>query len=393
MFNSRYKRYLKYLILSIMVLIAIVTLFQFSPFFNHQVVNIESPVLTVGILTERKPYKALINYLKQQFGQEVKILLDGNERLSYEDARKKMIDKKWDIAFTYSPMLSIAAKNNGYLHAARMFPNSPSYYQSAIFTKSNSPIKSISNISLTHTIAMGDFNSASSFYVPSYDLYGKTINVNMGHKGSEIKKLVKTGKADVGAAAYIAVKDEKDLRIIHLSKLIPGSNVYLSPNLSDSDQLEITKVLLNAPVNIKKDANYDLGEEPSYSELIKISKTTEKVLKCADFMVNPVKFYCASENKTTGFNTAGVNNISEISGKINGWTRKDKFQSFKLVSEKNKVYELVVDENIFSRIPDAPNPIALQGKSVKIIGVTPTKEGEISQLKVTAPFQFVVIKQ
>jgi hypothetical protein len=240
---------------------------------------------------------------------------------------------------------------------------------------------------------MGDFNSASSFYVPSYDLYGKTINVTMGHKGSEIKKLVKTGKADVGAAAYIAVKDEKDLRIIHLSKLIPGSNVYLSPNLSDSDQLEITKVLLNAPVNIKKDANYDLGEEPSYSELIKISKTTEKVLKCADFMVNPVKFYCASENKTTGFNTAGVNNISEISGKINGWTRKDKFQSFKLVSEKNKVYELVVDENIFSRIPDAPNPIALQGKSVKIIGVTPTKEGEISQLKVTAPFQFVVIKQ
>jgi len=250
-------------------------------FFPHQ--EVKATTLTIGILSSPKYYQGLATYLKQQFGNKVQIVIDGDENLSYEEARKRMINKEWDITFPQSPMLSIAAKNNGYSFAAPMFPDSPPYYQATIFTKTNSPIKSLNDLKPIHTIAMGDFNSASSFYMAAYDLYGKTLKVNMGHKSSKIRELVKTGKADIGAAAYIAVKDDKDLNIIHLSKQIPGGNVYLSPNLSESDRQTITKVLLNAPANIRKDANYGVGEEADYSQLIKISERTEQVLKCATF--------------------------------------------------------------------------------------------------------------
>lgn len=351
--------------------------------------KLQTTTLTIGILSPPKYYQGLATYLKQQFGNKVQIIIDGDENLSYEEARKRMINKEWDISFPQSPMLSIAAKNNSYSYAARMFPNSPPYYQATIFTKADSPIKSISDLKSTHTIAMGDFNSASSFYMASYDLYGKTLKVNMGHKSSKIKELVKTGQADIGAAAYIAVKDNKDLRIIHLSKQIPGGNVYLSPNLSESDRQTITKVLLNAPANIRKDANYGVGEEADYSQLIKISERTEQVLKCADFQVSPVNFYC--NGRPTATPTTFSKNPT-ILGKINGWTKKGEVESFKLLGDKNQVYEVIIPEKIFNQIPDAPNPIALQNKNVKIIGVKPQQQGGITQVKITAPNQFIVLK-
>ncbi|WP_127056521.1 PhnD/SsuA/transferrin family substrate-binding protein [Trichormus variabilis] len=351
--------------------------------------QLQTTTLTLGILSSPKYYQGLADYLKQQFGNKVQIVIDGDEKLSYEKARQRMINKEWDISFPQSPMLSIAAKNNGYTFAARMFPNSPPYYQATLFTKANSPIKSLNDLKPIHTIAMGDFNSASSFYMASYDLYGKTLKVNMGHKSSKIRELVKTGKADIGAAAYIAVKDDKDLRIIHLSKQIPGVNVYLSPNLSESDRQTITKVLLNAPANIRKDANYGVGEEADYSQLIKISERTEQVLKCADFptqnSVGYVNFYCPN-GKTD------IPSKTEILGKINGWTKKGEVESFKLLGDKNQIYEVIIPEKIFNQIPDAPNPIALQNKNVKIINIKPQKQGGINQLKITAPNQFIVLK-
>jgi endonuclease YncB( thermonuclease family)/ABC-type phosphate/phosphonate transport system substrate-binding protein len=353
----------------------------------HQ--EVKATTITIGILSPPKYYQGLATYLKQQFGNKVQIVIDGDENLSYEEARKRIINKEWDISFPQSPMLSIAAKNNGYLYVARMFPDSPPYYQATLFTKANSAIKSIDDLKPIYTIAMGDFNSASSFYMASYDLYGKTLKVNMGHKSSKIKELVKTGKADVGAAAYIAVKDDKDLKIIHLSKQIPGGNVYLSPNLFESDRQIITKVLLNAPENIRKDANYGQGAEQDYSQLIKISERTEQVLKCNPFAKNPVNFYCGDNPNIPTDIAAG---ILEISGKINGWTKKGKFESFKLLGDKNKVYEVIIPEEIFNQIPDAPNSIALQSKNVKIIGVKPQQQGGIAQLKITAPNQFIVLK-
>ena len=352
--------------------------------------GLEAKTLTLGILSPPKYYQELSNYLKEELNNKVEIIIDGSGATSYEEARKKMISKEWDIAFTMSPILSVAAKNNNYYFGAIMFPHRPAYYQSVLFTRADSPIESINDLKSTHTIAMGDFNSASSFYVISYDLYGKTLNVNMGHKSSKIKELVKSGQADIGATAYTTAENDQDLKIIHVSRQIPGGNVYLSPNLSQSDRQIITNLLLNASDKIKKDANYGPGKEHDYSELIKISARTEEILKCSDFTSNPVKFYCVDKPAKTSYKPQSES--LEILGTINGWTKKGANHSFKLAGEDNKIYEVIIPEPIFNQIPDAPNPIALQKQSVKIIGVSPEQEGNINRLKITLSSQFVVLK-
>ncbi|MEA5604698.1 PhnD/SsuA/transferrin family substrate-binding protein [Nostoc sp. UHCC 0252] len=354
--------------------------------------KLNTSTLTIGILSKPSYYQELTAYLRSEFGNKVQIVIDGDESISYEEARKRMINKEWDIAFTLSPILSVAAKNNDYHFAARMFPNNPPYYQATLFTKSTSSIQSLNDLKSTNTIALGDFNSASSFYVPAYDLFGKSLRVDMGHRGKDIKDLVKTGKADVGAAAYEAVTNDKDLKIIHLSKQIPGANVYLSPKLSESDRQIITKVLFNAPDNIRKQANYGGGEESDYSQLIKISQRTEEILRCANFQQNPVNFYCSDSSQNQKSNNS--NNTSEILGRINGWSRQNnEIESFKLSGKDNTVYQIIVPRKILNQISGASNPIALQGKEVKIINIAPQKaQGGMFELKITEPNQLNILE-
>ena len=56
--------------------------------------------------------------------------------------------------------------------------------------------------------------------MPIYDLYGKSVSVNTGNRGSKIVEMVKTRKADIGAAAISNFGDasrsnDPELRYIH----------------------------------------------------------------------------------------------------------------------------------------------------------------------------------
>ncbi|HLP87683.1 MAG TPA: PhnD/SsuA/transferrin family substrate-binding protein [Nostocaceae cyanobacterium] len=350
--------------------------------------KLESTTLTIGILSPPKYYQELADHFKRQFGNQVQIVIDGNESISYEEARKRIINKEWDIAFTLSPMLSVAAKNNGYHFAARMFAYNPPYYQAALFVKSDSDIQSINDLKPTTTIALGDFNSASSFYMPAYDLFGKTLRVNMGNRGTKIRELVKSGQVDVGAAAHETVKNDSDFRVIHVSRQIPGSNVYLSSNLSELDRKAIKQALINAPDNVKKQANYGEGEEADYSYFIQISQRAEEVLRCANFQSNPVNFFCSDS-----LVIQQSANTPSITGRINGWTRKNnEVESFSLSGKDNKVYRIIIPRKILNQIPDASNPIALQNKEVKIINVSPQKaQAGVLELRITQPNQLTVL--
>lgn len=346
--------------------------------------------LTIGILTDPSKYNDLAAYLRSQFGNKVQVTIDGNESISYGDVRNRLMRKEWDIAFTLSPMLSVAAKENGYTFAARMFASNPTYYQSALFVKPSSPVQTLDDIKPTTTIALGDFNSASSFYMPAYDLFGKSLRVDMGHRGQEIREMVKAGKADIGAGAYDTVKNDSSLRVIHLSRQIPGSNVYLSSNLSDSDREIIKKVLLLAPIDIKNKANYNAGEEPDYSIFVQISQKAKEVLRCADFQKNPVNFFCSNSSSIHPQNISVP--TKAIVGRINGWSHKDSnTEKFNLSGQDNKVYLIVVSRQILNRIPGVSNPLALQSKEVRVVNVIPKEvKSNIFELTITNPSQLIV---
>ena len=354
---------------------------------KQQPINrLETNSLTIGILVKSDDYTPLVEYLKQQFGDQITITIDSKLRESYQEVKNKLATKKWDIAFTLSPMISVAAKDNGYIWVARMFPQSPPYYQSALFVEKNSSIQSISDFKNTTVIALGDFNSASSFYMPSYDLFGKSLRVTMGHRGEVIQELVRTGKADVGAASYEAVKNDPNFRVIQRSRNIPGSGVYLSPNLSDNDQKAIIQALVNAPANIQKKANYGVDGEPDFSSFIQISQRAEEVLKCADFTQNPVNFFCSPA-------TANISESNQIIGIVNGLNiEKNQITRLTLQAKDQKIYYVFLNPKILNQIPNAGSGLNLQNKTIMIRGVIPEQQSNtIDKIVITDSNQISVL--
>lgn len=222
--------------------------------------------------------------------------------------------------------------------------------------------------------------------MPTYDLYGKTISVDMGHRGSDIIKMVKEGKADVGSAAIGDTVENKDpeIRIIHKSREIPGSGVYLSPKLSESDRETIKKVLLSAPKEVQQKANYGTGQEPDYSFFRGVARRAEEVLKCADFKRNPVDFYCPD---STGISSA------IIVGKMKEWGHQDSnIDWLTLSTQDGKTYRVVISQQIRNQVPGASSLLTLQGKNIKITGVEPKHLADGAfELTITQSSQLAVL--
>jgi serine/threonine-protein kinase len=363
---------------SVTIISILLLLFKYIEFSTKPKVSLSS--ITIGTLWKPDDYIPLTEYLKDKLipndffkflkGEKIKIVNEGDKSLKYRDAQKRIAAKEWDIAFTLSPVISVTAKNSGYTFIARMFPELPPYYRSAMYVRSDSKIQSLADLKPTTTIALGDFNSASSFYIPIYDLFGKTLTVKTGFRGQEIREMVQDGKVDVGVGAYGDTVKERDanIRVIRLSRKIPGSGVYISPSLSTSDSDTIKKLLLTAPAEVKKKANYGADQELDYRTFIGIIQKTDKVLGCTDFSKNPVDFFCdAKQSVPQPVNpvnlTAVVNGFSYINNNI---IRLD-------LESQSTSYRVAMFKDTLLQATHITNPIGLQDKQVKIVNVVPKK--------------------
>ena len=342
--------------------------------------------LTIGTLSTLSSYESLadylINYLQNRLGDRYQVLIDGGSDISYQDAKAKLASREWDIAFTYSPMLSVIARDNGYTYAGvRMFPDSEPYYESALFVRQDSPINSLQDLGPSVTLALGDFNSASSFYMPIYGLYGKRLRVIIGNRGKRIREMVASGEADVGAVAYSTIKDKAEFKIIHISRKIPGSGVYLSPNLTDVQREAIGSALLSAPAEIQKEANFGQGSEVDYTEFIKISRRVEQLLGCTDFNQPVVNLFCGLDSSSTSLPPTSSETAS-IQGKINGFSFVDQETVvFYLVSTDGKRYRLTIPRLLLNQ-SSLPPPPGWQNRTVVLRNSQPDDQLKITVSKI-----------
>ncbi|WPF87364.1 protein kinase [Cyanobacterium aponinum AL20118] len=325
--------------------------------------KLQQKELTIGTIWKPEASQGLADYIEENSvpanyfdflkGDEIKVRINGDRTLSYPEAKTRMETKQWDIAFATSPMLSIFAKDQGYNHLAGMFPGSNSY-NAGLFVRSDNPIQSINDINTSTKVALGSFTSASSFYMPVYDLYGKTVIADVGNRGEAIIEKVKNGEVDVGSAAIgdSVRKDDPTSRIIHVSRDIPGSGVYASPNLSKNDYENVKKLMLNAPSEIQKEANYEAKPEPDYTEFKKIVQRVEEILICADFTKNPVTLAC------TG-------NFQTIEGRINGVSVEGNNSVLK-VSANGQIYNVIISLDLKQTVFGSDKLTDIQGKSVII---------------------------
>jgi ABC-type phosphate/phosphonate transport system substrate-binding protein len=238
-------------------------------------------------------YLAFENYLKKELGINVRdVRIKFGNAISYQEIKKKIADNEWDIIFANSPMNSWTAKSNGYSWLGRQYLQTPSYYYSVLFVKANSPIRSIADIKPTTKIALGYIGSASSFHVPLYYLYGKRVSITLGNSHEKIQELVRSGNADIGASTHhIAANPE--WRVIHRSKAIPISGIFMSPKLSPSDQTRIKQIFRQASGEIKNMIGFAESPEINYESMGAVSDKVEKILKCTNYFdKNPVDLYC-----------------------------------------------------------------------------------------------------
>lgn len=343
--------------------------------------DISKKPLVIGILTSPNQYAELKTYLQKQLGsQAIDVVVEGDFKITYKEAQDNIANKKWDIVFANSPMNGMKAKDNSYKWVARMYPKYPPTYQSALFVRSDSPIKSIDDIKSTTTIALGDFNSASSFYMPAYDLYGKSMTVTAGHRSNKIREQVAKGQADIGSAVYSTVKDDPQFRVIHISREIPGTGVYLSPKLTPATQNQIENILENAPKKIKEQANYDIGEEPDYQEFRPIALRADQVLSCANFNINPVQFFCNATSQG-------------ILGRVAGFTKQGNGMiRLRIERENRKICQVFVSSQMLNKIMDGNSPENINTKQVNIIGVEPIElEDGTCEMTIETPTQLVVL--
>lgn len=257
--------------------------------------------VVIGVLGDLERYDGLKTHLNNLLSSHYKLSANGlsittvgGTRITYESAKDHIRNTDWDLVFAYSPMLSLTCKENGYRYVGRMFASKPSYYRSCLFVRKSSSIRSIKDINSRTVVALGSPNSASSFFMPIYDLYGSSFRLRSAERSATIKDMVTQGAADVGAVAEEALleSDLKKFRVIHHSRDIPGSGIYASHTLSENDFQAIRKAVLDAPDKVKKRIDYDGSPEPDYSEFTKIAQRAEWTIKCVDLNRNPVSLNC-----------------------------------------------------------------------------------------------------
>lgn len=340
-------------------------------------------VIGVAIPAQDANYLTLAVYLQKQLKGKIKIDRD----TPYAEISQRINSKTWDIAFTRFPLFSIAAEDNGYFGVATMFPESTPYYRSALYVRSDSDIESIADINANTTIALGSPESAPTFHLPIYTLYGKTLRVGTGYSPREAMNLVKSGEVDIAATRYDNIKNDRSLRIIHISKAIPGAGVYLSPKLASEDREKIRSLLLNAPANIRDKANYNNGKIPDYNELRKIVNRTNTIISCPGFDVKSLslekttKLFCDRQNqqavviegKVTEYKVATSENIE-----------------LKVLTPTNKTYIVTVSKQTLEQIPI--DPIDAVDELIQVRDVTPQRIGdETWRVLITEPDQLALL--
>jgi serine/threonine-protein kinase len=234
-------------------------------------------ILDIGVVSIPKAnpkaaYAELETYFKdklqKKFGDQVGVklhLIETSADKALERAKQEIKAQNWELAFTTVPMISEAAVANNYQFAARMFPGRPQT-ESVIFTRKDSPIQTLDDLNAATTIALGDFNSAQGFYMPVYDLYGKTLRVELNNTPGETMEKVRSGQVDVGASVFMPpIKKAKDLRILHVSRAIPVAGVYTASKLSSKDQQFVSDLLLKAPLAIQEKARFGAGKPVDYT--------------------------------------------------------------------------------------------------------------------------------
>ena len=274
--------------------------------------RLERHTLVIGTPDRRLDrYLPLVKYLEARLrpaqllralrGERIDVRLEGSR--SYPEAVAQLRARSWDVLLGFSPVVSMEAVQTGYRPIGRMFPNDP-VYRAILFTRQQSPLKGLHDITAATRLALGDFFSATKYYAPMSMLRGRRARITLNFSTAEIADQVRSGKADVGAMAGNPDRFSilnPGLRILATSPSLPQSIVALSPDLPDLDRDRIQRALLAAPASARgaAAANFGPGAAPDYRRFARQVAEAKAFSACLRGLPLELTLQCPSSDRIT----------------------------------------------------------------------------------------------
>lgn len=257
------------------------------------------------------------NPLQYLLGARVDVLLQSTA--TYPHAVAELRSRRWDVVFAYSPVISFEALAVGYNALGIMFPDEP-HYQAILFSRRGSRWRNLRDLDPRTRVALGDYYSATKFYVPLSMLRSRTLQLFTNLSTRDILDQVRTAQADVGVIASTPAEfnaRNRDLQILASSEPLPTPVVALSPTLSDPDRDALHRALLALPAEVRRadQANFGPGPLPNFRGLQRRVAEARVLSACLDPDRQPVSLRCPGDRRVQ-FIDAWVEQVNLVGDRV-----------------------------------------------------------------------------
>lgn len=253
--------------------------------------------LVIGIISygqEKQTVERLSGfrkYLSEQLRAIIQIEPAFNERMAIE----RMKRYSWSLVFATPGLAAVGISNYEY---SAIFPLQLSTSsRSIIIVRQDSTLKTLQDLQ-GKTIALGQQGSATSYYIPLYNLYGLTLASILFASTPQLSlEWVDIGKVDAAAISledfnfYKSKFNSSGFRILFRDfHPVPSGAVLISPNIERKRVDMIRDRMKNAPLPLVTEAKYiPSASPPDYEYMIRVVKRVAAIAQNLDS--KPVRLF------------------------------------------------------------------------------------------------------
>jgi phosphonate transport system substrate-binding protein len=241
-------------------------------------VNTPPNRLSIGVVSYEESERSLERFdeLKTYLGQQLKSLIELEPAYNELKALQQIQRQSWDLVFAPPGLAALAISKYKYTAIFPLTGNLDN--RSILVVLRNSPINQVRQLE-GKTIALGQVGSATSYYIPLYNLYGLTLaQIRLAASPREVLSLIASQKVNAGAMSLQQFNHERSnfsgvqFRVVDSdSHPVPSGAVLLSPNLERRLSEDLKLILQQTPSSIASSTGFIPNvDPPDYNYLIQV---------------------------------------------------------------------------------------------------------------------------
>jgi phosphonate transport system substrate-binding protein len=224
--------------------------------------------LTVGVVTYGEESHVMNQYqrLIQSLQESLETIIELEPAYNELKALEQIEQQKWSIVFAPAGLAAISMSKANYKPIFPLQGNNDS--ATVLVVRQDSPLQTMTDLD-GQSLGLGQPGSAAGYYVPLYELYGKTLaEIQIAPTPGTLLEWIAQHKVAVGALAkheleqYRSKFAKVQFRVIHTSRPIPQGSVLVSPSLDQNQQQLIQASMSQVVPAIAQEAGYITNAQP-----------------------------------------------------------------------------------------------------------------------------------